>query len=313
MTDHPCWAAASRLRSSLPRRPEAQCLPRAQVEVQLAVLRAADVVRRLMATPAEHVSYRGDGEAPWLCAGRLQDGWNYGDAPWSGSAFLTTGRGTICPLFALLRIIRGSNLLGGRSTVGQQTLTLLIGGSNPASQPDLARSLASMIMRGIGRRFVHILRRRVNPSRHTHAGITEDFDVSASAGTTKDGYTTAQEALATRRAPGFLNERAANRFERHLKSDPAARSTSRLIASRPFQTSTPASESTPAFGKVRQTVGASSRNAAEQRSGRFQCFSVWTDVHRRVQAPPGPTTICRETSKSAGRRPAVPFVHRFSH
>ena len=73
-------------------------------------------------------------------------------------------------------------------------------------------------MKGIGRRFVYILRSESEPSRH-YVGITEDFDERLRWHNEGPcGYTVAHRPWLPVVVLEFPNEQTANRFERYLKS-----------------------------------------------------------------------------------------------
>jgi putative endonuclease len=73
-------------------------------------------------------------------------------------------------------------------------------------------------MRGIGRRFVYILRSESDPSRH-YVGITEDFDERLRWHNEGPcGYTVTHRPWLPVVVLEFPNEHVANRFERYLKS-----------------------------------------------------------------------------------------------
>ncbi len=73
-------------------------------------------------------------------------------------------------------------------------------------------------MKGIGRRFVYILRSDSEPSRH-YVGITEDFAERLRWHNEGPcGYATAHRPWLPVVVLEFPDEHAANRFERYLKS-----------------------------------------------------------------------------------------------
>ena len=73
-------------------------------------------------------------------------------------------------------------------------------------------------MRGIGKRFVYILRSESDPSRH-YVGITEDFDQRLRWHNEGPcGHTVANRPWLPVVALEFPDAAAANRFERYLKS-----------------------------------------------------------------------------------------------
>jgi predicted GIY-YIG superfamily endonuclease len=73
-------------------------------------------------------------------------------------------------------------------------------------------------MKGIGRRFVYILRSESDQSRH-YVGITEDFDERLRWHNEGPcGYTLANRPWLPLAVLEFPDELAANRFERYLKS-----------------------------------------------------------------------------------------------
>ena len=85
-------------------------------------------------------------------------------------------------------------------------------------------------MRGVGRRFVYILRSQADPERH-YVGLTSDVDERLewhNAGPT--GFTTAHRPWFVVVSIEFSTEREAIRFERYLKSGSGRAFTKRHFA-----------------------------------------------------------------------------------